>query len=204
MLLPYYIASMNIEHAYLDATGEYRPFEGICLVDTFELAESSQPSLFTAENTARVERQKRTPIFVILGNPPYNVGQVDENDNNKNRQYSTLDRRIYETYSASSQASSVSKIRDQYVRAFRWASDRIGKEGIIALVTNNSYLEQLAFDGVRKQLREEYDQLYLCDLGGTSGGTRNYQVQRTMFLESKSESVLGYLLRKKGLRDLTP
>jgi type I restriction-modification system DNA methylase subunit len=90
MLLPYYIASMNIEHAYLEATGEYKAFEGICLVDTFELAEASQPSLFTAANTARVERQKRAPIFVIIGNPPYNVGQEEENDDNKNRKYPYL------------------------------------------------------------------------------------------------------------------
>ena len=83
MLLPYYIASMNIEHEFYEATGAYEPFEGICLVDTFELAEDRQLPLFTQENTRRVESQKETPMFVIIGNPPYNAGQVNENDNNK-------------------------------------------------------------------------------------------------------------------------
>ena len=87
MLLPYYIASMNIEHEYFDATGVYEPFEGICLVDTFDLAEDRQLPLFAPENTQRAESQKETPMFVVIGNPPYNVGQVNENDNNKNRKY---------------------------------------------------------------------------------------------------------------------
>ena len=91
MLLPYYIASMNIEHEFYEATGRYQPFDGICLVDTFELAEDTdyyEASLFTEENTRRVEEQKKAPMFVIIGNPPYNVGQIDENDNNKNREIS--------------------------------------------------------------------------------------------------------------------
>src|SRR5438270_832042 len=117
MLLPYYIASMNIEHAYLDATGEYKPFEGICLVDTFELAEQSQPSLFTPENTARVERQKKAPIFVIIGNPPYNAGQLNENDNNKNRKYPTMDQRVNETYAKASNATNKNALSDPYVKA---------------------------------------------------------------------------------------
>ena len=89
MLLPYYVASMNIEHEYLERTGEYQPFPGICLVDTFELAEPEQSrlSFMSEENTARVKRQKDAPIFVIIGNPPYNAGQINENDNNKNRTY---------------------------------------------------------------------------------------------------------------------
>jgi predicted helicase len=180
MLLPYYIASMNIEHAYLDATGDYKPFEGICLVDTFELAEEKQPSLFTAENTARVERQKRSPIFVIIGNPPYNVGQTDENENNKNRPYPELDRKIAETYSTDSEATLLNKLRDPYVRAIKWASDRIGDSGIVCFVTNNSFVEQIAFDGMRFHLEHDFDRIYLLDLGGNvrknpklSGTTHN-------------------------------
>ncbi|MEO8735802.1 MAG: N-6 DNA methylase [Edaphobacter sp.] len=91
MLLPYYIASMNIEHAYMERVGEYAPFEGICLVDTFDLAEAQQHNLFTTENTARVQRQKRSPIFVVVGNPPYNAWQKNEDDNNKNRAYPVLE-----------------------------------------------------------------------------------------------------------------
>ena len=94
MLLPYYIASMNIEHEFFEATSTYQPFEGVCLVDTFELAEDRQLPLFALENTRRVEDQKKAPMFVIIGNPPYNMGQVNENDNNKNRKYPTMDARV--------------------------------------------------------------------------------------------------------------
>ena len=147
MLLPYYIASMNIEHEYFDATGKYVPFEGICLVDTFDLAEDRQLPLFAPENTQRVESQKETPMFVVIGNPPYNVGQVNENDNNKNRKYPTMDKRVQETYVKASKATNKNKLSDPYVKAFRWASDRIGEEGVVALVTSNSFLDGLAFDG---------------------------------------------------------
>ena len=168
MLLPYYIASMNIEHAYLDATGEYKPFEGICLVDTFELAEASQSSLFTAENTARVEKQKRTPIFVILGNPPYNVGQLNENDNNKNRKYPILDRRVSETYAKKSAATNKNALSDVYVKALRWASDRVGQDGMVAFVSNNSFVSDFAFDGVRKDLAETFSSIYHLNLKGNA------------------------------------
>ena len=106
MLLPYYIASMNIEHEFYEATGHYLPFEGICLVDTFELAEPQQMVLFTEKNAERVERQKETPMFVVIGNPPYNVGQVNENDNKqKNRKYKTMDKQVRDTYSQDSKAT---------------------------------------------------------------------------------------------------
>ncbi|MGB8128945.1 MAG: type ISP restriction/modification enzyme [Candidatus Angelobacter sp.] len=180
MLLPYYIASMNIEHAYLDATGEYTPFEGICLVDTFELAEASQASLFTAENTARVERQKQSPIFVIIGNPPYNAWQVNQDDNNKNRKYPVLDRRINETYSKASAATNKNSLVDPYIKAFRWASDRLRTDGIIAFVTNSGFLDSLAADGLRQHLGNDFDSIFIFDLGGNvrknpklSGTTHN-------------------------------
>jgi predicted helicase len=180
MLLPYYIASMNIEHAYLEATGEYKPFEGICLVDTFELAEASQPSLFTAANTERVERQKRAPIFVIIGNPPYNAGQLDENDQNRNRKYPVIDRRIGDTYIKNSDATLLNSLSDPYVKAFRWASDRIGSDGVIAFVSNNSFVDNVSFDGMRECLQDEFTALYVLDLGGNvrknpklSGTTHN-------------------------------
>ena len=115
MLLPYYIASMNIEHEYYDATERYEPFEGICLVDTFDLAEDRQLPLFAPENTQRVESQKRTPMFVVIGNPPYNVGQVNENDNNKNRKYPTMDKRVRETYAKDSKATNKNKLSDPFM-----------------------------------------------------------------------------------------
>ncbi len=178
MLLPYYIASMNIEHEYLAQTGDYRPFDGICLADTFDI--TRQTAAFTEENSRRIEEQKRQPIFVIVGNPPYNAWQISENDNNKNRKYSELDERISETYAKSSTATNKNALHDQYVRAIRWASDRIGGEGCIAFVTNSGFVDAIATDGVRKHLRSEFDEIYILDLGGNvrhnpklSGTTHN-------------------------------
>jgi predicted helicase len=182
MLLPYYIASMNIEHEYLDATGEYEPFPGICLVDTFELAEPKQSTLgfMNEENTARVQRQKQSPIFVIVGNPPYNAGQDEENDNNKNRKYKELDKRVAQTYGKDSRATNKNALSDVYIKALRWASDRIGTEGIVALVTNSGFVDAIATDGVRKHLAQDFDSLWILDLGGNvrknpklSGTTHN-------------------------------
>jgi predicted helicase len=168
MLLPYYIASMNIEHEFYEATGVYRPFEGICLVDTFELAEDRQLLLLTPEITQRVEEQKNTPMFVIIGNPPYNVGQVNENDNNKNREYPTMDGRVKDTYAKASAASNKNKLSDPYVKAIRWAWDRIEEKGVVAFVTNNSFLNAVAFDGMRKHLTGDFDAIYILDLGGNA------------------------------------
>jgi predicted helicase len=180
MLLPYYIASMNLEHEFFELTGTYVPFSGICLVDTFELAEDKQISFFTTENTARVEKQKRSPIKVIIGNPPYNVGQLNENDNNKNRKYKAVDKRVNHTYVKDSKAQNNRALSDPYVKAIRWASDRIDDEGIVALVTNSSFVNDLAFDGMRKHLAEDFDAIYVLDLGGNvrrnpklSGTTHN-------------------------------
>src|SRR5260221_8408623 len=134
MLLPYYIAALNIEHAYFELTGDYEPFEGLCFVDTLDMAEGAQAhlSFMTAENTARVERQKKAPITVIIGNPPYNAWQLNENDNNKNRKYEVIDRRIKETYVKSSKATNVNKLSDAYVKFFRWATDRLqGRDGVV-------------------------------------------------------------------------
>ena len=180
MLLPYYIASMNIEHEFYEATGAYRPFEGICLVDTFELAEDRQLLLLTPENTQRVEEQKKAPMFMIIGNPPYNASQVNENDNNRNRKYETMDARVKETYAKDSKATLKNALADPYVKAIRWASDRIGEEGVVAFVTNNSFLDGVAFDGMRKHLAADFNAIYILDLSGNvrknpklSGTTHN-------------------------------
>jgi len=166
MLLPYYIASMNIEHAYYEAMGDYKPFEGICLVDTFELAEARQLGFFTQENLARVERQRASPLTVIIGNPPYNVGQVNQNDNNKNRKYPVIDGRVKDTYAKASTATNRNVLSDPYVKAFRWASDRLQDEGVIAFVTNSGFLDGIAFDGMRYHLAREFSQIYIIDLKG--------------------------------------
>jgi predicted helicase len=180
MLLPYYIASMNIEHAYYEITGQYEPFTGICLVDTFQLADAKQQDFFTTENTARVRQQKQAPIFVVIGNPPYNVGQVNENDNNKNRTYKVVDKWVRDTYAKDSKATLKNALFDPYVKAICWAADRIKDEGIVAFVTNNSFLDSIAFDGMREHLGQDFSKLYVLDLGGNvrknpklSGTTHN-------------------------------
>ena len=180
MLLPYYIASMNIEHAFFEAMGIYERFKGNCLANSFELAEDRQFLLFTPENTERVQRQKKTDMFVVIGNPPYNAKQADESDNNKNQKYKTLDQRVKDTYSKDSKARNTNALSDPYVKAIRLASDRIGDEGIVAFVTNNSFLEGLAFDGMREHLAADFDEIYILDLGGNvrknpklSGTTHN-------------------------------
>ncbi|HEV7236015.1 MAG TPA: N-6 DNA methylase, partial [Ktedonobacteraceae bacterium] len=181
MLLPYYIASLNIEHEYYERTGEYLPFEGICFADTLELAEGQQLSMFVEQNTERIQREKDAPIMVVIGNPPYNVGQVNENDNNKNRKYPVIDQRIRETYAKDSKASNKNALSDAYVKFFRWAVDRLqGRDGIVCYVSNNSFVDQIAFDGMRKNLLQDFTQVYHLDLHGNvrknpklSGTTHN-------------------------------
>ena len=168
MLLPYYIASLNIEQEYFRRTGTYLPFEGIVLADTFELLEQQQGELFTRENTERVERQKAADMFVVIGNPPYNAWQVNDSDNNRNRKYETMDARITNTYATDSKATLKSALYDPYIKAIRWACDRIEDEGVVAFVTNNGFLEGLAFDGMRKHLSEDFDAIYILDLGGNA------------------------------------
>ena len=178
LLLPYYVASLNIEHAYFQRTGTYLPFEGIALADTFELLEEQQIQLFTQENTERVEKQKAADMFVVIGNPPYNVGQVNENDNNKNRPYKKLDKFVRETYSQDSKATNKNALSDPYVKAIRWASKRIGAEGVVAFVTNNGFLDGIAFDGMRKHLAQDFTKIYHIDLKGnarTSGERRRQE-----------------------------
>lgn len=181
MLLPYYIASLNIEHEYYDRMGQYTAFEGICFADTLELAESQQLSFLVEKNTERVEREKGADIMVVIGNPPYNAGQRNENDNNKNRRYKVIDERIHETYAKGSKATLTSRLYDAYVRFFRWATDRLqGRDGIICYISNNSFFDQIAFDSMRKHLLQDFTQFYHLDLHGNirknpklSGTTHN-------------------------------
>ena len=166
LLMPYYIASMNIEHEFYVATKQYQPFDNLCLVDTFDLTAERQLSLFAPENTRRVERQKETEMFVVIGNPPYNARQMDENDANKNRKYPELDRQIQETYVEASTATNKTALYDPYVKAILWALDRVETDGIVAFVTNHNFITGQAFDGMRKHLSDACDKIYLLDLGG--------------------------------------
>src|ERR1035437_1123144 len=181
MLLPYYVASLNIEHAYSEHMGGYEAFKGLCFVDTLDMADAKQIDMFTQTNTDRVEREKKAAITVIIGNPPYNVGQKSENDNNQNRKYKVVDGRGRDTYSKDSKASSKSKLDDAYVKFFRWASDRLGdRDGIVCFVSNNGFLDQTAFDGMRMHLSQDFERIDHIDLHGNvrrnpnlSGTTHN-------------------------------
>jgi len=169
MLLPYYIAAQNIEHEYYDLTGTYEPFGGLCFVDTLELAEADQGflSFMTPANTSRVERQEKAEINVVIGNPPYNVGQLNENDNNKNRKYPVIERRVGATFATDSAATNKNALSDAYVKFFRWAIDRLkGEDGVVCFVTNNGFLEGIAFDGMRQHLLRDFSLVYHLDLRG--------------------------------------
>ncbi|MDM8539987.1 N-6 DNA methylase [Desulfococcaceae bacterium HSG9] len=169
-ILPYYIANLNIEFTYQQKTGEYRPFENIVFVDTLDnLGFSFEGKQLTfdgfglsAENLVRIKKQNKRKISVIIGNPPYNANQMNENDNNKNREYPEIDKRIKNTYVKYSTAQKT-KVYDMYSRFLRWASDRIDENGIIAFITNRSYIESRTFDGFRKTVAKEFDDIYIVD-----------------------------------------
>ncbi len=183
MLLPYYIAALNIEHAYYELTGDYEAFEGLCFVDTLDMAEGAQQkmSFMTEENTARVERQKKAPITVIVGNPPYNMLQQDENDKNRNRDYPVVNSRLAQTYVKVSSATLRMQLYDPYVKFFRWATDRLqDRDGIVCFVSNNSFVDQHSFDGMRHCLLQDFTSITHIDLHGNvrlnpklSGTTHN-------------------------------
>lgn len=174
VLLAYYIAAINIEAVYHGIVGgNYQPFEGICLTDTFQLYEKDDlVSGLLVDNSARRTRQKALDIRVIIGNPPYSAGQTSANDNNANVAYPLLDGRIRDTYADSSTATLKSSLYDSYIRAIRWASDRIGDSGVIGFVTNAGFLEANTADGLRKCLADEFSSVYVFHLRGnqrTSG-----------------------------------
>ncbi|NKF73046.1 DNA damage-inducible protein [Ralstonia solanacearum] len=174
VLLAYYIAAINIEAVYHGIVGgKYQPFEGICLADTFQMYEKEDlVDAVQAQNSARRKRQKKLDIRVIFGNPPYSAGQDSANDNNQNVAYPHLDQRIADTYAAKSRMTSVKNLYDSYIRAIRWASDRIGDSGVIGFVTNAGFLDTNSADGLRKCLAEEFSSIYVFHLRGnqrTSG-----------------------------------
>ncbi|WP_146108819.1 N-6 DNA methylase [Chromatium okenii] len=168
-ILPYYISCLNIEQAYYEATEQWREFSGACFVNTLEnwgfqlKHKGSVSDLFgsiTNENQLRILNQNQCTIPVILGNPPYNANQKNANDNNQNYLAELVDKRIKDTYIAESTAQKT-KLYDPYVRFLRWASDRIGEQGIIGFITNRSYLDSRQADGLRKTLATEFHEFGL-------------------------------------------
>ena len=180
VLLAYYIASVNIENAYHDVMGasEYTPFEGICLTDSFQLSEKSHQEDFGEDifpvNGPRARAQKKVPIQVVIGNPPYSVGQKSANDNAQNQKYPDLDKRIEDLYVATSEANLNKAAYDSYIKAFRWATDRLDPKngGVIGFITNGSWLDSNGLDGFRKCIEKEFSKIFVFNLRGnqrTSG-----------------------------------
>ncbi|MGJ0492173.1 DEAD/DEAH box helicase [Methylobacter sp.] len=170
VLLAYYIAAINIEAVYHDLVGgDYQPFNGICLTDTFQLYEKGDlVSDILVDNSARRNKQKKLDIRVIIGNPPYSVGQDSGNDNNANIAYPSLDNKIRNTYAAHSTATNKNALYDSYIRAIRWASDRLGDSGVMGFVTNAGFVEANTADGLRKCLAEEFSSIYVFHLRGNT------------------------------------
>lgn len=183
VLMAYYIASINIESVYhsLMQEDQYTSFDGICLTDTFQLGEDQDDGEKSREgygdvfpmNSKRVSNQRKKPITIIIGNPPYSVGQKSANDNAQNLHYPVLDKRIEETYARMTQANNKNSLYDSYIKAFRWASDRLDKNGgVIGFVTNGNWLDGNSQDGMRKCLEQEFSTIYIFNLRGnqrTSG-----------------------------------
>ncbi len=202
VLLAYYVAAINIEETYHDlASGGYEPFNGIVLTDTFQMDEADDEldggGVFP-ENNERVASQKNRDIRVIIGNPPWSVGQDSANDNNQNVVYPTLDGRIASTYAARSSANLKSKLYDSYVRAIRWSSDRIGNRGIVAFVSNGGFIDSNSADGLRKSLAAEFSSIHVINLRGntrTSGELARKEGGQTFGSGSRA-TVAIYLLVK--------
>ena len=180
VLLSYYIASINIEQVYHQVRAEqgvdegYVEFPGMTLTDTFQLHEDDGTMLEgfegLAANNERARAEKAAPITVVIMNPPYSAGQKSANDNNQNLAYPRLDKRIAETYAAQSSGANKNSLYDSYFRALRWASDRIGERGVIAFISNSSFVNGNSADGVRLSLQEEFSQIFIYNLrGGVRG-----------------------------------
>ena len=208
-ILPYYVANLNIESTYAAITGKYEEFPNLCFVDTLDnvglhtAAVGATGSLFgsvSEENVARIRRQNSRKISVVIGNPPYNANQANENDNDKNREYPDIDKRIKQTYIAESTAQKT-KLYDMYARFFRWASDRLNENGIIAFVSNSSFVDSRTFDGFRKVLTQEFNEIWIVDLKGnarTSGERRRQEAGNIFDDQIRVGIAIWFCVKKAG------
>lgn len=216
ILLAYYIAAINIEETYHSLMGnsEYESFEGIVLTDTFNLAETHKTladiadKAFLEENSSRLAKQKNCPIKVIIGNPPYSVGQKNQNDNNANTKYPKLEKSIADTYAKYSTATLKNSLYDSYIKAFRWASNRIENEGIICFITNGGFIDNQAMSGFRKCLSEEFSDIYCFNLRGdqrTQGEQSRKEGGKIFGSGSRASIAITLLVKEqshKGLADI--
>ena len=221
-ILPYYVANLNIEATYA-AINEFEEYPNLCFVDTLDNTAALKAQkhqhfgdLFggmSDENVLRIKRQNKKKISVIIGNPPYNANQLNENENNKNRDYPEIDRRIKATYIKASTAQKT-KLYDMYARFFRWASDRVDENGIIAFVSNSSFIEARTFDGFRKIIAEDFNEIWIIDLKGnarTSGERRRREggnifhdqirVGVAIYFCVKTHGAKGCRIRYEAVRD---
>jgi len=173
-ILPYYVANLNIEATYAAIAGEYKEFPNLCFVDTLDNTyglrkhKGHMDDIFGTMsdiNVQRIRNQNSKRISVIIGNPPYNANQLNENENNKNREYPEIDKRIKDTYIDASTAQKT-KLYDMYARFFRWASDRLDENGVLAFISNRSFIEGRTFDGFRRVIADEFNEIRIVDLGG--------------------------------------
>jgi predicted helicase len=208
-ILPYYVANLNIEATYAAING-YEEYPNLCFVDTLDntaalKAQKNQHvgDLFggvSEENVARIKRQNEKKISVVIGNPPYNANQLNENENNKNREYPEIDRRIRETYVAVS-AAHKTKLYDMYARFFRWASDRIDANGIIAFVSNSSFVDSRTYDGFRQIVARDFSEVWIVDLKGnarTSGERRRREAGNVFEDQIRVGIAVHFCVRKQG------
>jgi predicted helicase len=212
VLLAYYIAAVNIENAYHDRIGEtstYEPFEGIVLTDTFQLGETgtknTQYSEMFVKNSDRVAKQKKAPLRVIMGNPPYSVGQRSANDNAQNQKYEFLDARIAGTYAKATDAINKNSLYDSYIKAFRWSTDRLDPEhgGVIAFISNGGWLDGNAQDGFRKTLEKEFTSIWVFNLRGnqrTSGELSRKEGGKIFGSGSRSPIAITFLIKNPAVK----
>jgi predicted helicase len=206
VLLAYYIAAINIEQVYHSIMGgDYVPFGGICLTDTFALYEKDDlVSAVLADNSSRRRKQKKLDIRVIVGNPPYSAGQNSANDNNANVEYKTLDESIRRTYAAHSNATNKNALYDSYIRAIRWASDRVGSSGVVGYVSNGGFIDANTADGLRKCLAEEFSSIYIFHLRGnqrTSGELSRQEGGKIFGAGSRSPIAISILVKNPTAKE---
>ena len=204
VLLAYYVAAINIEETFHALEkGDYEPFDGIVLTDTFQMTESDDKDELAgfevfAKNNERVEAQKKLDIRVVIGNPPWSKGKDADNEEAGNLSYPTLDSRISKTYAAASTAQLKSNLYNSYIRAIRWASDRVGDKGIVAFVSSGGFIDGVAAAGVRRCLQEEFDSVYVMNLRGNQRSADWKKEGGKVFGEGSQNTVAIYLLIRGG------
>lgn len=211
-ILPYYVANLNIEATYAAITGQFAEYPNLCFVDTLDnvgglgIRAGDQLDMLAAlsdENIERVKRQNNRKISVVIGNPPYNANQQNENDNNKNREYKRIDELIKSTYIKKSTAQKT-KVYDMYSRFFRWATDRLHDDGVIAFVTNRSFIDSRTFDGFRRDVADEFSEIYVMDLGGDVRANPKLSGTKNNVFGIQTGVCISFMVKKKHKKKEKP